>query len=403
MGGLLKKLDCGHKLIVMKFTFQSPNLEIKARVLNDKTVGLQLLQQNGACVFPGRIFNIPNLVLNNHTLNNPSLNNHALNNPALRNPALNNSALNNSTPNNPTLNNPALNNPAFNSSAINNLALNNNGLHNSTLNKLALNNPAINNPALHNPALNNPAFTNSAFNKTAVNNLALKNNTINNNTLNNPALKKLAFNNHALNNPTLNKPALYNTILNNPALNPTLNPLDGTYHCDTYSHHGRCDVCSHMEEQSFVQSEFYNGRKFAIHGRNVHSKATEGSPMKWFVYLEEDLPCHLQYVGSTVSMTSGWANTKMRCNKRDSDATGLYKHFRDGCPNDTGVNKQTIRISLIDFMDTTPAKLLEAGHKKKGNCLCEECDKLKNLELEWILKLGTFYGDSGLNVRKPRG
>ena len=126
-----------------------------------------------------------------------------------------------------------------------------------------------------------------------------------------------------------------------------------------------------------MQSLYYNGRKFAIHGRNIHSKATDSNPMKWFVYLMEDIPCRLQYVGSTVSVTSRWANIKQRCNKRDSDSTGLYKHFRDGCPNDDGTNKQTIRISLIDFMDTTPQKLREAGHKK-GNCVCSECDRLQN-------------------------
>ena len=56
-----KELDGGHKLTFMKFTFQSPALEIKAPVLNDKTVGYQVLQQNGACVFLSRIFNIPAL------------------------------------------------------------------------------------------------------------------------------------------------------------------------------------------------------------------------------------------------------------------------------------------------------------------------------------------------------
>ena len=74
-----KELEGGHKLTFMKFTFQSPALEIKAPVLNDKTVGYQVgvtynhlsngtcgqsfsaqvLQQNGACVFLSRIFNIP--------------------------------------------------------------------------------------------------------------------------------------------------------------------------------------------------------------------------------------------------------------------------------------------------------------------------------------------------------
>ena len=157
-------------------------------------------------------------------------------------------------------------------------------------------------------------------------------------------------------------------------------------------------MCSHMVERSFVQSEYFNGRKFAIHGRNIHPKATDSSGLKWYIYLEEDLPCRLQYVGSTVSVTARWANTKQRCNKRDSDSTGLYKHFRDGCPNDTGQDKSTIRFSIIDFMDTTSEKLRVSGHKK-GNCKCSECDKLRKLENKWILRLGTFYGDSGLNAR----
>ena len=79
---------------------------------------------------------------------------------------------------------------------------------------------------------------------------------------------------------------------------------NGTYHCDMFSRTGRCDVCSHMVERSFVQSEYFNGRKFAIHGRNIHPKATDSSGLKWYIYLEEDLPCRLQYVGSTVSITA---------------------------------------------------------------------------------------------------
>eukprot|EP00092_Neocalanus_flemingeri_P005869 GFUD01006317.1.p1 GENE.GFUD01006317.1~~GFUD01006317.1.p1 ORF type:complete len:3795 (+),score=856.15 GFUD01006317.1:678-11387(+) len=59
-----KELEGGHKLTFMKFIFQSPALEIKAPVLNDKTVGYQVLQQNGACVFLSRIFNIPTLPQN---------------------------------------------------------------------------------------------------------------------------------------------------------------------------------------------------------------------------------------------------------------------------------------------------------------------------------------------------
>ena len=41
-----KELEGGHKLTFMKFTFQSPALEIKAPVLNDKTVGYQVLYKS---------------------------------------------------------------------------------------------------------------------------------------------------------------------------------------------------------------------------------------------------------------------------------------------------------------------------------------------------------------------
>ena len=153
-----------------------------------------------------------------------------------------------------------------------------------------------------------------------------------------------------------------------------------------------------MVERSYVQSEFHQGRKFAIHGRNTHLKATETKPLRWFVYLEEDVPCRKQYVGSTISVTSRWANTKSRCNAKDSDLTGLYEHFKKGCPNDDGRNKNNIRISLIDFMDTTVEKLLRAKHKK-GNCKCLECDRLRRIENKWIMRLGTFHGESGLNNR----
>ena len=145
-----------------------------------------------------------------------------------------------------------------------------------------------------------------------------------------------------------------------------------------------------MLERSYVQSEFFQGRKFAIHGRNIHFKATDTKPLRWYVYLEEDVPCKKQYVGSTMSVTSRWANTKSWFNARDSDMTGLYEHFKEGCPN--------IRISLIDFIDTTAEKLQRANHKK-GNCKCLECDKLRRVENKWIMRLGTFYGESGLNGR----
>ena len=50
---------------------------------------------------------------------------------------------------------------------------------------------------------------------------------------------------------------------------------------------------------------------------------------------EEDVQCKKKlHVASTNSMTSRWANTKLRCNARDSDITGYM--------NILGVDAQTM-------------------------------------------------------------
>ena len=53
---------------------------------------------------------------------------------------------------------------------------------------------------------------------------------------------------------------------------------------------------------------------------------------------------------------------------------------------------------MIDFMDTTIEKLQRANHRK-GNCKCTECDSLRRIENKWIMRLGTFHGECGLNAR----
>ena len=113
----------------------------------------------------------------------------------------------------------------------------------------------------------------------------------------------------------------------------------------------------------------------------------------------EDLPCRLQYVGSTTDVCNRWSSTKAACNKADSNSTGLYKHFMDGCPNDTGTNKDHIRLTLLDFVETNEDKLREAGHQSGRQCQCDECGRLLRVENKWILRLETFYGHSGLNCR----
>ena len=106
-------------------------------------------------------------------------------------------------------------------------------------------------------------------------------------------------------------------------------------------------------------------------------------------------------VGSTQNPVRSWSCHKSTCKKISSKSTGLAKHFTfgDGCPNDLGRQKETLNFILIDHYDTTREKLGAAGHEKGLKCRCQECSNLKDLEDKAILKLGTFYGESGLNER----
>ena len=112
-------------------------------------------------------------------------------------------------------------------------------------------------------------------------------------------------------------------------------------------------------ETTFVESLQYK-MKFAIHGHLVHLQPSQKPKLRWFVYLLEDMACGLQYVGSTTDVCSRWAATKSACNKENSNSTGMYKHFMEGCPNDGGTDKDNLRITLVDYLDTTQQKLLDA-------------------------------------------
>ena len=57
-----------------------------------------------------------------------------------------------------------------------------------------------------------------------------------------------------------------------------------------------------------------------------------------------------------------------------------------------------MRFTLVDYMDVSPEDLMRAGHGGGAKCRCRECDKLKDLEDKFILRMGTFYGD-GFNTR----
>ena len=154
-----------------------------------------------------------------------------------------------------------------------------------------------------------------------------------------------------------------------------------------------------MVETSTIYSPYFH-RKFAIHGHNVHLPASQKKKYKWFVYVCEDLACGLIYVGSTTDVCGRWAQTKKACRDRNSNNTGLYKHFMEGCPADNGSGDLSyLRWTLVDHIDTSEARLSDVGHQGGAKCRCSECTRLKKTEDKWICRLGSFYGISGLNTR----
>ena len=99
-------------------------------------------------------------------------------------------------------------------------------------------------------------------------------------------------------------------------------------------------------------------------GHLRHDFSPQGK-IRWFVYSIEDEPCQKTIIGSTQDPLKRWANHKATCNKKTSKSSGLSKHFMDGCPFDPGIEKTTLSFSLLDYYDTTGAKLLTSGHNKR--------------------------------------
>ena len=176
------------------------------------------------------------------------------------------------------------------------------------------------------------------------------------------------------------------------------NQSNGTYHCDYHTKsRGKCDTCSHMIERRSIFSSHFR-RNHAIAGHNVHRKASEKPKLKWFVYLEECIHPEgiFQYVGSTNSMVERWATTKSKCLAKDSEGTGLEKHYKDGCSAEQPA-LGNIRVSLLEQFNTSVTRLQNAVHRPGPGCVCKECDSLKELESKWIHRLGTLHGQFGLN------
>ena len=80
------------------------------------------------------------------------------------------------------------------------------------------------------------------------------------------------------------------------------------------------------------------------------------------------------------------------------DNTGRYKHYMNGCPNDDRA-QENLRFTLLDSIVTSLQKLEAAKHEAGPKCRCSECLRLKSTEDKWICRLGTFFGQTGLNSR----
>ena len=180
---------------------------------------------------------------------------------------------------------------------------------------------------------------------------------------------------------------------------PTYGPNlpKGSYTCEKFKSGKKCELCTHMKDGvQYVVSDHFKTRH-AVHGHLVHEPRDKVFKSRWFIYQIKDESCAKTYVGSTVDMYGRWSRHKSDCN-RGSTATGLSTHFSNGCPGDTGREKSHLFVTLLDSLDVTEEEVQAAQHGGVG-CVCSLCKKLKNLEDQWIMRLGCFYHPGGLNKR----
>ena len=57
-----------------------------------------------------------------------------------------------------------------------------------------------------------------------------------------------------------------------------------------------------------------------------------------------------------------------------------------------------LNFTILDCYDSTAEKQQRAGHQSKY-CKCSECSFAKRIEDKWIARLGTMFGDTGLNSK----
>ena len=138
--------------------------------------------------------------------------------------------------------------------------------------------------------------------------------------------------------------------------------------------------------------------KHAIRGHLVHEDRDKKFKSRWFIYMIYDSTCTKQYIGSTSDINNRWSNHKSDCNHKNNSC-GLSAHFMLGCNGDTEREKLHLNVTLLDYFDVTLEQTVYEKHGGIG-CLCKLCDKLKDIENTWIMKIGSYYYPAGLNSRE---
>ena len=152
-----------------------------------------------------------------------------------------------------------------------------------------------------------------------------------------------------------------------------------------------------MKETNFVKS-FHFGTKHGIWKHLAHDKIPN-NVVRYWIYAIDD-PCPQLYVGYNTNILGRFATHKNTANSKNSNTTGLAKHFQEGCPNDNNdKRKMMLNITLLDCYDTTREKLRNARHKSKY-CDCSECRAARRIEDKWVARLGSMFGNSGLNSKE---
>ena len=138
----------------------------------------------------------------------------------------------------------------------------------------------------------------------------------------------------------------------------------------------------------YVKSKYFN-TKIRIHGHLAHD-IIPLNMHRWFIYSITDEKCGRTYIGSTTDPLKRWRNHKSCCNNGPCTSSGLSKHFTFKWPREGKRNFKHIGWLYGCFTWRSG----ESGTK----CRCSECNRLKDLEDKFILRMGTFYGD-GFNTR----